>query len=166
MTDKSTVRQVLGKEQALYQYSVSNGQNDVVLRPERDVWVLLPADYDKDAVQYDHIVEQGTLEAPIATSDRLGRLQIRYQGLILADCDLVAMNPSVQEDAMVAISQRTEVEKEQSENLLQKLFVRFGVAIVALAVLAVLIYMLVKTAQNLKIRRMQDRRMRKWKRSR
>lgn len=161
-----TVRQVLGKEQALYQYSVSNGQNDVVLRPERDVWVLLPADYDKDAVQYDHIVEQGDLVAPIATSDRLGRLQIRYQGLILADCDLVAMNPSAQEDAMVPISQRTEVEKEQSENLLQKLFVRFGVAIVALAVLAVLIYMLVKTAQNLKIRRMQDRRMRKWKRSR
>lgn len=158
-----TVRQVVGKDQSLYQYAVKNGKNDVVLRAERDVFVLLPADFDKNAVIYHNVVDASGLQAPIAASDKLGILQISYQGLILANCDLVAMNAVSQQGALTVTDERTPVQKVETEELWDQILTWAGIAAVAAAVLALVVFLLVKGIQSLRIRRMQTVRARKRK---
>jgi D-alanyl-D-alanine carboxypeptidase len=158
-----TVRQVDGKDQSLYQYAVKNGMNDVVLRAERDVFVLLPADFDKNAVIYHNVVDASGLQAPIAASDKLGVLQISYQGLILTNCDLVAMNAVSRQGALTIIDERIPVQKVETEELWDQILTWGGIAAVAIAVLALVVFLLVKGIQSLGIRRMQMVRARKRK---
>ena len=161
-----TVRQVLHKDQAMYQYAVSGGQNDVVLQPAEDVWVLLPTGYDKNAVEYEKVVHTDKLTAPIAAGEQLGYLQILYEGLVLANCQLIAMNPSQEKGNALAPAQRLDVEEDQSVNQWEQWITWGLIAAVCVGGLVLLIVLLVKGIQNLQIRRMQMRRMRKHKRSR
>ena len=158
-----TVRQVIGKDQSLYQYAVKNGRNDVVLRPERDVFVLLPADYDKNSVVYHNVVDAAALRAPIAAADKLGVLQISYRGLILANCDLVAMNPVSEQQAVSITEERTPLSADKTENIWDKISVWIVIAVIVAAFLALIVFLLVKGIQNLRIRRMQMVRARKRK---
>lgn len=161
-----TVRQVLGKSQALCQYAVKNGSNDVVLCPEEDVWVLLPAEYNKDLVQQHNIVEASALQAPISVSDSLGVLQIRYGNLILANCDLLAMNPVEKRIDALESAERIPVELGNNAHKWEKLLPVLGVVAIGLALVAVVVLLIVKLLRNLRIRRQMSYRIRKRKRGR
>ena len=161
-----TVRQVLDKNQTLYQYTVENGQNDVILQPAEDVWVLLPAGYDKAAVDYQPVIDRQNLVAPLATGVCLGRLQIQYGGLILTECDLVAMNPSVEKGSALGVEERLPVVVDDAKDPMAQWILWGMIGAACLAALVILIVILVKGIQNMKIRRMQMKRMRKWKRGR
>ena len=134
-----TVRQLVDDDESLLQYAVKDGQNDVVLRADRDVFALLPADYDKNAIEYSHIVEASGLNAPIMTGDQLGVLQISYQGLILANCELMAMNPVQVSSSSIEMSQRL---PQQTQQILDEtdgrlIWILFAASAVAFVVIVV-----------------------------
>lgn len=159
-----TVRQVVDQNQALYQYAVKNGRNDVALAPAEDVWVLLPADYDQDAVVYQNVVDAALLQAPIATDDKLGVLQISYGGLILANCDLIAINPSGLQGAVTELSERVSNTPKQLEENWDQLLLWGGIALACIFALILLIKLIVRAVKNRHVRRMQKKRARKRKR--
>ena len=158
-----TVRQIADRDQVFYQYAVNNGQNDVVLGVADDVRVLLPAGYDKDAVVYQNVVDAAKLKAPIAQGDVLGYLQISYDGLILAKCDLVAMNFVTEKGSVLEDAERIPIKQEVVDDSWKDLLIWGGVG---LACVVLLILVSIKLVQNLRIRRMQGYRMRKRRRSR
>ncbi len=161
-----TVRQVAGKSQALCQYAVKNGNNDVVLRPAEDVWVLLPFNFDNTMLQYHNIVEASVLKAPVAVSDKLGILQIRYGDLILGNCDLVAMNPVAEQMESIKPAERIPVENGKIADQWDWLLPIIGIAVIVIAVLALLVFLIIKLWRNLQIRRQMSYRIRKRKRGR
>jgi D-alanyl-D-alanine carboxypeptidase len=161
-----TVRQVLGKSQALCQYAVKNGSNDVVAHPAEDVWVLLPSNYNKDLVQYQNIVEASSLRAPVAVSDKLGVLQIRYGNLILANCDLLAMNPVEERIEPLGTAERIPVETGKTAQQWEALLPIIGLVAIVLAFVALIVLLIVKLLRNLRIRRQMSYRIRKRKRGR
>jgi hypothetical protein len=161
-----TVRQVAGKSQALCQYAVKNGNNDVVLRPAEDVWVLLPFNFDNTMLQYHNIVEASVLKAPVAVSDKLGILQIRFGVLILGNCDLVAMNPVAELMESIKPAERIPVENGKIADQWDWLLPIIGIAVIVIAVLALLVFLIIKLWRNLQIRRQMSYRIRKRKRGR
>jgi D-alanyl-D-alanine carboxypeptidase len=160
-----TVRQVLDQDQAMYQYAVQNGQNDVVLHPAEDVWVLLPAGYDKNAVVYHNVVEASALKAPIAAEDQLGWLQISYNGMVLTKCALLAMNPSPEMQSVIEPLDRIPQTFANADTVWDWLLPLLVIGTVIIALLALLVVLIIKFIRNLRIRRRQTQRARKRKRS-
>ena len=158
-----TVRQVVDKEQALYQYAVKNGCNDVVLQPDRDVFVLLPSDFSRDDIVYRNVVNATNLVAPIAQSDRLGVLQLSYRGLVLANCDLVAMNPVADQNALTLSDSRESITDTDQESKWKGPVTFVVIAVAAAAGLTGIVVLLIRGIRNLRIRRMQTVRARKRK---
>lgn len=158
-----TVRQVAGKGQVMYQYTVKNGQNHVFLRPSRDIFVLLPANFDKDAVSYHSVVDAGALQAPIAASDKVGILQISYQGLILANCDLVAMSSVLEQESAIILDERIPPSSNKTENVWSGIFTWVGILVIAAAALAVLVFLLIRLIRSLHTRQIHMVRTRKRK---
>lgn len=146
-----TVRQIVDDESVLFQYAVKDGKNDVALRADRDVFVLLPADYDKNAVEYSQVVEASALCAPIEAGKKLGVLQISYQGLILANCELMAINSISGSVSNILLSQRLPLQDTQTTNFLDDHMV--GILLVAAAVIAVVIitWLVIRAIRNAKI---------------
>ena len=143
-----TVRQLVDDDQSLLQYAVKNGQNDVVLRADRDVFALLPADYDKNAVEYSNIVEASGLNAPITAGDQLGVLQISYQGLILANCELMAMNPVQMSSSGIEMSQRLPQQKQNTLDEMDGRLIWILFAAGALAVVVIVVWLVIHRVRN------------------
>ena len=160
-----TVRQVLDKNQTMYQYAVKNGPNDVMLSPQNDVFVLLPADYDKDAVLYHNLVDAAVLRAPIAQGSTLGVVQIEYQGFLLANCGLIAMNEVSGSMQAVQPADRLPPADVYTEDTFSGILLWVGVGMAAVVVLLCVILLCAKGVQGLRIRRQQMVRARKRKRS-
>ncbi len=160
------VRQILDDGQAMYQYAVDNGQNDVFLRPSQNVSVVLPIDCDASMLSFEHVLDTSSCNAPIFQSQKMGTLTIRYGELVVGSCDLLAMTDVEVEGTTITGAERLDVAvKEEGSVWLQVL--TYGVVIVlALLVLFVLIFVLVRALRNAKIRAHQRRRARKRKRSR
>lgn len=161
-----TVRQVLSRDQTLYQYAVKNGKNDVILHTQEDVFVLLPADYDKNAVNYQNRVDAALLTAPIAVGDKMGILQITYGGLVLANCDLLAMNPVPAGESVTVTDERVPVSDKDTGSKWDTYLSWAVMAAVIVVVFVALIVLLVKGIQSLRVRRMNTVRARKRKRGR
>ena len=84
-------RQVFYAGQALAQYAVENGANDVVTQPETDVSTVLPVDLDEDALNWVY-AESGSISAPVAQGQKLGVVQVWYGSMCVAQTNMVAMN--------------------------------------------------------------------------
>lgn len=160
------VRQILDDGQAMYQYAVDNGQNDVFLRPSRDVSVVLPIDCDASKLSFDHVLDTSSCNAPISQSQKLGTLTIRYGDLVVGSCDLLAMAAVEPAGATITEAERLDVVMEEKDSVWKQVLTYGLVIVLALLVLFVLIFVLVKAFRNAKIRAQQRRRARKRKRSR
>lgn len=143
-----TVRQVIDKDQILYQFAVKNGRNDVTLRADRDIFVLLPADYDKDEIMYDYVVEASGLNAPIQSGDELGSLQISYHGLILGSCELMAMNSVDCDSAVIEMAQRFPQKNEQTSNEMNEQLIWILFAAAAVAVAGIVVWLVMHHVKN------------------
>ena len=161
-----TVRQVLSRDQALYQYAVKNGENDVILHTQEDVYVLLPADYDRNAVNYQNRVDAVLLTAPITAGDKMGVLQITYGGLVLANCDLLAMNPVPAGESVTLTDERKPVSNKDADSEWDTYLSWAVLAAVIVAVFVAFVVLLVKGIRSMRIRRMNTVRARKRKRGR
>ena len=160
-----TVRQVLDKEQAIYQYAVKNGKNDVLVCGSRDVSVLLPADFDKNSVVYENIVHASALQSPIVAGDPLGTLQIKYGGRVLASCDLLAMNQVERQDD-IEITDRLQSSEDPGKQAIDPKLVFAAILVAVLAGFVAVLVLIIRGMKKIRSRRGQMRKARKRKRSR
>jgi len=90
--EKYAFQQIFSENQAISQYPVSNGANDVVTTPDGVLSVVLPKDLEKDQLVW--VYESGipAITAPVRKGDKISSVQIWYQDICIALTDLVAMN--------------------------------------------------------------------------
>ncbi len=154
-----SIQQVLDAGQSFRQHSVEKGENAVVVRPEKDLFAVLPKEYDKTKLQYLETVDISRLTAPIAQGQKLGLLQVKYGEVTVGSCDLVAMHPVKENGTGVKPADRLEVELTFGQKLLTVLrWIGRGVLVLLLLAAAVIVYLCIR--RNRKIKEQQRRRMR------
>ncbi len=160
------IRQILDDAQPMYQYPVENGQNDVFLRPSRNVSVVLPIDCDISMLTFRHTLDTPVCSAPIAAGQRMGKLTIHYGDLVIGSCDLLSAAPVRADGSTITDAQRLDV-VHNAENKAWKKWLTYGMIILlVLLVIAVLVFVILRAMRNAKIRAQQRRRAREHKRSR
>ncbi len=160
------VRQILDDSQALYHYDVYGGENGVVLRPSRDVSVVLPKDCDPEKIHFSHTVDMSALNAPLIQSQRLGHLTISYGNLIMGTCDLLAMHAVAQSNTSILEAERIEVTDQSNVSFWKQLLSYAAFILLGILILVALITAVARTIRNARIRKEQRRRTRSRKRSR
>lgn len=160
------VRQILDDSQALYQHTVENGENHVVMRPSEDVFVVLPVNCDASQLHFERRLDMATLQAPLRLGTRLGSLVISYGGMTMGSCDLLAMNSVDTEGTAILPADRNDAQMQQDDSLWSNLLRYAAFILLGLVVLAVLISLAMRGLRNAKIRAQQRRRARNHKRSR
>ena len=160
------VRQILDDSQVMYQYPVEDGENDVLLRPSQDVFTVLPKDCEADKLTFRHSLLTSSIQAPVSVGQKMGMVTILYGDLVMGTCDLLAMTAVSPDGSTIVEGERYDVvivEKTPA----WKQWLTLGLSIVlALAVVSVLVYALVRWLRNSRIRAQQRRRARERKRSR
>lgn len=164
--DGFEVRQILDDSQAMYQYDVIGGENSVVLRPSRDVSVVLPKDCDAQKLGFTHHVDASNLSTPVSMGQKMGSLTISYGNLIMGTCDLLAMNAVSASDTVITDAERLEVDRQQEDDLWKQLLSYAAFILLGIIILIILINWVVRWIRNAKIRKEQRRKARKRKRSR
>ena len=160
------LRQILDANQPLYQYGVSGGQNDVLLRPSADLYVVLPKDCDPSQLRFEKLVDADSLQAPIAAGADLGDLAIRYGNLLMGSCDLLAMTNVPGSGTVIHDAHRFDVSDGDDFPLWSKLLAYAAFILLGLLLLVFVISLIVRGVRNGKIRKQQRRRARDRKRSR
>lgn len=98
-------RQILYRDQVMDQFSVVNGQNDVIGHPEKDLTVLLPEDAVPLDVSYRFVMDDQAMEAPLEKGQVIGSIEVWFRGLCVGECDMLAMfavhQPGVKDIALV-----------------------------------------------------------------
>lgn len=160
------VRQILDDSQVMYQYSVFGGENDVLLRPSADISVVLPKDCDIQKLQFDSTVEPEGLTAPISLGEKLGTLTIRYDGLVMGACDLLAVAAVAGEGTQIQNAERLEIVVDQRSEQWKNLLTGVALILLALGVVVLAVLVICRALKARKIRSHQRRRARNRKRSR
>lgn len=161
------VRQVIDKDQAMYQYTVPGGDSDVVLRPSQSVSVVLPLGFSKDDLYYSNMVDAASLQSPLEKGTVLGTLQIRYGSIYVGTCDLIAMNSVREGGTTIQEAERIEFEEPVEETFNWKpIFLWTGIILGGLVVLAIAALITVRTVRNARLRAQHRRRARDRRRNR
>ena len=87
-------RQIFYADQALAQYAVAGGANEVAVAPVDTLYCVLPKDADANQLTWSFGSELNTLTAPIGERDVLSTLTVWYNSICVAQTDLIAMNKS------------------------------------------------------------------------
>lgn len=85
-------RQVFMENQTVSQYSVSGGANDVVTVPQTEMSTVLPVGITPEELSWVYGNSSVSLSAPVEKGQVINNLQLWYNGLCLAQTDLVAAN--------------------------------------------------------------------------
>lgn len=160
------VRQILDDSQAMYQYDVIGGENDVILRPSRDVSVVLPKDYAPEKLGFQHYVDGAAFSSPVVAGQKMGGLTIFYGNLMMGSCDLLAMNAVAASGSSVTEAQRLPSVAQDAQINWKELLGYAVLVLLAVLILVALIATLVRVIRNSKLRKEQRRKARKRKRSR
>ena len=83
---------LLHEGQSLYQFSVANGENQVVAQSSTAMDAILPATARMKNLLYKYTVKNGGLTAPISKGQNIATLQIWYQNSCIAETELHAMS--------------------------------------------------------------------------
>ncbi len=159
------VRQVIDKSQIFAQYNVAGGENDVVLQPDRDLYTVLPKEYEADELLVSEQVSAGTLNAPVKQGDVLGALRVSYGSVVLGSCDLVAMYDVAAQGSTIRPAEPAQPDQEEAG--LDLSFLKWvGLGLGGLLVLTVAVFVGIRLVRSSRIRRMHRRRMRQRRRSR
>lgn len=128
-------RQVFFDGQAISQYPVQGGANQVVTQPAASASTVLPAKLDETLIHWVYAQKSAMLQAPVQQGQVIGTVQVWYGQKCLAQTDMVAMNAvTVESDPL--IPERPVKEDQGSwKALAVTLGVFGGVVLVFLAVL-------------------------------
>lgn len=83
---------LLHENQSLYQFTVANGENQVVAQSSTAMDAVLPATARMKNLLYKYTVTGGGLTAPITKGEKIATLQIWYQNSCIAETELHAMS--------------------------------------------------------------------------
>lgn len=83
---------LLHEGQSLYQFSVANGENQVVAQSSTTMDAVLPVNARMKNLLYKYMVKNGGLTAPISKGQTVATLQIWYQNSCIAETELHAMS--------------------------------------------------------------------------
>lgn len=83
---------LLHEGQSLYQFSVANGDNQVVAQSNTAMDAVLPKTARMKNLLYKYMVKGGGLTAPISMGEKIATLQIWYQNSCIAETELHAMS--------------------------------------------------------------------------
>ncbi len=84
-------RQVLYEGQALSQFPVSGGANNVVTGPASTVYTVLPKDVQAEELTWVYGDAMGVISAPVEKGDTISLVQVWYGSKCVAQTELVAM---------------------------------------------------------------------------
>ncbi len=158
-------RQVIDSSQIFAQYAVAGGENDVVLQPDRDLYTMLPKEYEAASLTFSERLDTAALTAPVQQGAVLGSLQVSYGSVMLGSCDLVSVYAVAVKDT--SIRPADPAAPDQSEPGMDWSFLKWiGLGILGVLFLAVAVYVSIRLIRSARIRRMHRRRMRQRRRSR
>lgn len=83
---------LLHEGQSLYQFTVADGENQVVAQSSTAMDAVLPATARMKNLLYKYTVKNGGLTAPISKGQNIATLQIWYQNSCIAETELHAMS--------------------------------------------------------------------------
>lgn len=84
------LQQVLGSREPFALYTVTGGENGVVVGPDEDVYALLPVNFDAEMLHLRTTENETNLIAPVAEGTAVGTLQIYYGSVMVAQVELLA----------------------------------------------------------------------------
>lgn len=159
------VRQIVDNSQAVGQYAVPGGANDVVVHPSKDLYTVLPIGVTSEDLQWRSVVDADSLQSPISAEQALGTLEVSFQNIILGTCDLCAMHGVAVEGSV--IQNATHLVKPEPERFDYKgLLIKIGIVLAVILVLVGLILILIRLVNSARIRQQHRRRKRNRRRSR
>lgn len=85
-------RQIFHENQVISQHAVSGGSNHVATTPVQTLFCVLPKEADLSQLTWSYGSELNSLSAPLEKGQVLSTLQVWYDGICIAQTDLVAMN--------------------------------------------------------------------------
>lgn len=160
------IRELFGDNQALYQYGVENGSNNVVATAADAVSCVLPKGTESEELTWSYL-QNDTLTAPVMKGQAVSCLQIRYGEICVAQTDLVAMN------AVDVYQQYTQPQgaanAAQEEEHGMKIAMVFGIVLGVLAAVVIILFALravrialikARVRRRRKVRRQEQRRRR------
>lgn len=150
-------RQIFYADQALAQYDVVNGANDVAVAPVDTLYCVLPIGADADQLTWSFGAELNSLSAPVRAGEVLSKLQVWYGGICVAQTELVAMNRVDVYQAYTQPQQDDSVELEESHG---KIFAIVIGVLMGLVVLILVLLVVVRIARGI-VRKAQIRRRRR-----
>ena len=83
--------QLLSNSKVMAQFKVIDGENDLAVSSSQAVSALMPNDMKADLVTY-RCVEATNLSAPITKGDVVGAVELWYNGICVAQSELIAMH--------------------------------------------------------------------------
>ena len=91
--DNFSYKTILTADEYPKEVAVSLSKIDhVTVHPARDVEILMPNDLEPEDLERTITLNSAPVEAPITTGDKLGTIQLSYQGTVYATEDLLALN--------------------------------------------------------------------------
>lgn len=135
--EKFEFRQVIGAGQALKQYPVTNGANQVAAVPAQTISTVLPKDLDESELSWEYAA-YGGLTAPVSAGDTVSTVKVWYGDICVAQTNLVA---ATDVDVYVAPTDPavSDGREEDGGGAVLAIFVGIvlGVALLTLAILVV-----------------------------
>ena len=90
--DNFSYKTILTADEYPKEVAVSLSKIDhVTVHPARDVEILMPNDLEPEDLERTITLNSDPVEAPITTGDKLGTIQLSYQGTVYATEDLLAL---------------------------------------------------------------------------
>lgn len=160
--EKFKICRLLHSGQSMSQFSVANGENQVVGMANTDMDAILPVDVNLEDLTLKYSVEGGGLTAPIEQGQQVSTLQIWYQNSCVAESELYAMSAvrSV-EDSQLKIQNKASRDDSNLTGFLSFVGVVF-LGIVALGI----VYIIVRNVRYSIARKRRRRRRQNSRRSR
>ncbi len=90
--DNYKICRLLHEGQAMTQFKVSGGENDVVAQSHASMDAILPVSAKLDNLILKYTVQGGGLTAPIQMDQRIGHLQVWYRTSCIVETELYAMS--------------------------------------------------------------------------
>ena len=108
------VNQVLFDRQSLSQFSVINGECDVVGMPYVNYSTALPVSCNMDNLYMEYKVVGGSLQAPVREGEMIATVAVKYRNSYVAEAEIYAMS-NVKESDNTGVTIRSIAQKGQSD---------------------------------------------------
>ena len=158
------LRQILDDDQSYSQLAVQGGSNDVVISPIRDVFTVLPLEYNPELLSFYTSLDPSLLVAPLSKGDALGVVRITYGSIVLGECELAAMFdvPLASTTIRPAVPIAPEEQEEPVAHVFRWILIGAGILIASV----LLVLLMIRLVRNARIQKLHRRRKRNRRRSR